>query len=213
MIPNNLIEATLDIPLGWVPTIPSSNDISIEATNEQSVALGHCVQTVDWFMNPACRGVKFPCLVGRPGSGKSHVLKLACAYALSKGLKVELMSFTSERARKLGGNHLHIVFPLKVSKGRIPMSHEIATDCLQVLQSDPLKEAVIKRTDVFFFEEIGLLSSQLFSALDSISAVSHGQYFNLGWKTDDQQWAMRNNSLQFPAIQYGRLFQCARSWM
>jgi len=37
-----------------------------------------------------------------------------------------------------------------------------------MLQKDPLKLAVIKRTDVFLYEEIGLLSAQMFGALDSI---------------------------------------------
>ena len=110
----------------------------------------------------------FPCLLGRAGSGKSHVLKLAVAYALSKGLQVELMSFTSERARKLGGNHLHLVFPLGVSNNRIEFSHSIATACLGQLEKDPLKTAMLKRTNVLFFEELGLLSAEVFGAIENV---------------------------------------------
>ena len=118
-------DATIAMPIHWIPTIEATDGISPEAIAEQSQALRHCTDAINFFTDPMCRGLKFPCLVGRPGSGKSHVLKIACAYALCKGLQVELMSFTSERARKLGGNHVHLVFPLTVNKGKVPMSHEI----------------------------------------------------------------------------------------
>ena len=48
------------------------------------------------------------------------------------------------------------------------MSHEIVHECLKQLETDPLKTAVIKRTDVFLFEDIGLFSAQIFSASDFI---------------------------------------------
>ena len=81
------------------------------------------------------------------------------------------MSFTSQRARKLRGDHLHLVFPLTVNKGKMPMSHEIIHECIKNLETDPMKTAVIKRTDVFINEEIGLFSTQIF--IHSI------QYFNI----------------------------------
>ena len=48
------------------------------------------------------------------------------------------------------------------------MTHEIVYECLKSLENDKLKTAVLKRTDVFVIEEIGLFSCQIFSALDSI---------------------------------------------
>ena len=181
-LPQNLANATIDVPIEWMPTIEPTNGIGPEAIAEQSEALRYCIQAIDWFTNPVCRGLRFPCLVGRPGSGKSHVLKIACAYAISKGLQVELMSFTSERARKLGGNHLHLIFPLTVNKGRVEISHEIVHDCIKNLGNDPLKTAVIKRTDVFLIEEIGLFSAQIFTALDSILQFLMGNSLSFGGK-------------------------------
>ena len=110
------------------------------------------------------------------------MLKIACAYALSKGLQVELMSFTSERARKLGGNHMHLVFPLAVNRGTVTLAHQIAQDCLKSLEKDPLKEAVVKRTDVFIYEEIGMLSTQTFCALDSLLQIIMGNTLPWGGK-------------------------------
>jgi hypothetical protein len=167
-LPPGLSNVTSDLPINWIPSIAPSHGVSNEAICEQSEALRICKEAVDWFVNPACTGVKFPCLVGRPGSGKSHVLKLACAYALSKGLQVELMSLTSERARKLGGNHMHLVFPLTVSKGKTVLSNNMAFECLRRLHQDPMKMFLIKRTDVYVFEEIGIVSAQVFHALDLV---------------------------------------------
>jgi len=104
----------------------------------------------DWNSeHSSCRGVKFPCLVGRAGSGKSHVLKLAVAYCLSKGLSVELMSWTSESARKLGGNHLHLVFLLDVGNKQFLFPRQSQAS-LAKLDNDPQQLAMIKRTDVFY---------------------------------------------------------------
>ena len=69
---------------------------------------------------------------------------------------------------------MHLVFPLNVSRAAVTVSHGVVSECLSNLEKDPLKLAVIKRTDVFVYEEIGLLSSQMFGALDSIlQSVMH----------------------------------------
>ena len=191
---NNLVSALFDdaaladsLPLAlrlqtsfqWVPSVEQAEGISDVAVAEQRAALNFCVSAIDRFVNPRCRGVKFPCLVGRPGSGKSHVLKLAVAYALSKGLSVELMSWTSERARKLGGNHVHLVFPLIVNNNRLSFSQDIVNGCVKRLDADPLKRTMLRRTDVFVFEEIGLLSAEYFVALDGILRLIMNS--NLPW--------------------------------
>jgi hypothetical protein len=182
LLPPGIEQATPDAPLLWTPTINVVDGVSESAVDEQCRALAVCTRAIDWFVNPACRGLKFPCLVGRPGSGKSHVLKLSCAYALSKGLQVELMSFTSERARKLGGSHLHLVFPFNVSKGSASVTQNIAHDCLKRLDNDPLRKLLIRRTDIFLFEEIGLLSAQMFCAVDLVLQMVMGNSLPWGRK-------------------------------
>jgi len=134
---------------------------------------------------------------------QSHVLKLAVAYAISKGLQVELMSFTSERARKLGGNHMHLVFPFGIQKGRIAFSHTYASSCLSQLDKDPLKKALLKRTDVFVFEEIGLLSAEYFSAIDNVLMVVMGNSSPMGGKL----FLSCGDSKQLPPIDGRPLFE------
>ena len=72
------------------------------------------------------------------------------------------MSFMSERARKLSGSHLHLVFSFGVTHGRTSFAHTFASVCLAQLEKNPLKAALIKRTDVFIFEEIGLRLAEYF---------------------------------------------------
>jgi hypothetical protein len=182
LLPHDLQTATLDSPLHWIPLIRQVDGVDANSVAEQTAALMCCIKAVDKFLSPTSCGVKFPCLVGRAGSGKSHVLKLAVAYALIKGLLVELMSWTSERARQLGGNHLHLVFPLEVYSSRINFAHNISSSCLRQLQQDPLKEVMLKRTDVFVFEEIGLLSAEYFAALDNILRAVMGNSLPWGGK-------------------------------
>lgn len=99
------------------------------------------------------------------------MLKLAVAYCLYKMLRVEMLSWTSERARKVGGNHVHLVFPLSVTNNRLSFSQDIVNGCLRRLEKDASRRELLKRTDVFVFEEIGLLSAEYFVALDAILRV------------------------------------------
>jgi hypothetical protein len=137
--------------IAYVPDIAQIDGISDAAIAEQRSALKLCIDAVGKFVRPTCCGVRFPCLVGRPGSGKSHVLKLAVAYCLCKGLHVQMMSLTSERARKVGGNHLHVVFPLPVTNSRVSFSQDIVLRCTKRLERDLSKSTLLKRTDVFIF--------------------------------------------------------------
>jgi len=167
-LPVDLVDATLTAPLNWTPHIQPVSILSAESLQEQSAALAHCIDSIDQMMDPSYCGVRFPVLVGRPGSGKSFVLSLSLSYALSRGLQCELISWTSHRSRVLSGRHLHLCFPLPVKQGVVYLADGIATECLRSLDKDPLKKTVIMRTDVFFFEEIGLLSAEYFSALDTV---------------------------------------------
>ena len=68
ILPENLNEAAVDVPLNWIPTIEPTKGISQQTIFEQSEALRYCIHEIDYFCNPICCGTKFPCLVERPGS-------------------------------------------------------------------------------------------------------------------------------------------------
>ena len=70
---------TLYEEISWKSSIGRTGGMSEEAVAEQSLALDMCVHAVDKYMYPSCYDVKFPCLVGRSGSGESHISNLVVA--------------------------------------------------------------------------------------------------------------------------------------
>lgn len=61
-------------PIDGIPYVRQANGISDNAFAEQQAALALGIRAVDRFLQPSCRGLKFPCLVGRPGSGELFVV-------------------------------------------------------------------------------------------------------------------------------------------
>jgi hypothetical protein len=171
-LPAHIRDATPDQPLQWEPTISPADGISSAAVAEQSEALAVCKRAIQCFFKSG--------LLRRQISvfgWSSRQRKITC---FEIGLRVLLEQRLASgahviheraRAKKLGGNHLHLVFALAVAKGGVTVSSEIAHDCLKNLENDPMKKLLITRTDVFFFEEIGLLSAQIFCALDSVLQI------------------------------------------
>ncbi|KAA0189457.1 hypothetical protein HAZT_HAZT007422 [Hyalella azteca] len=110
----------------------------------------------------------FPLLVGPPGAGKTHILLTAFVYALSKGLKTNVVAVTSERARMLGGEYIHLLFGIDVNKCVLETPNITADKCLLKLSRNLVRMAFLKRLDVLIFEEIGLLPLNLFVVLDIV---------------------------------------------
>ena len=75
MLPPNVGTATFDSPVVWNPQIVPAEGMTAEAVAEQSAALLCCTRAIDKFMDPRCRGMKFPCLVGRAGSVTCFIFK------------------------------------------------------------------------------------------------------------------------------------------
>jgi hypothetical protein len=64
----------------------------------------------------------------------------------------------------------------------VSFSYSLAASCLSNLEKDPLRTALLQRTDVFVFEEIGLLSAEYFSALDNVLRYLTGSCSSMGGK-------------------------------
>ena len=92
--------------------------------------LAACVSSIDNIFQASATFTKWPLLVGPPGSGKAHILLIAQTYALSQCLNTQLVAMSSERARKLGGEHIHLLFGLPVSHGQICTTGELGYDRL-----------------------------------------------------------------------------------
>jgi hypothetical protein len=72
---------------------PGQSPASVE---EQSRTLEGLVEAVNAMVDDSACFVKSPILIGPPGAGKTHLMKLGVLYALSRGLNVSMIALTGE---------------------------------------------------------------------------------------------------------------------
>jgi predicted GIY-YIG superfamily endonuclease len=152
----------------YVPRIHHLQGQSAASVAEQTMALQDCVQAINQLFAVDTTFCRWPLLVGPPGSGKTHVLLMALTYALSRGLNAELIAFTSERARRLGGEHIHLLFGLPVLDTQRHTISGMAEATLFRLVRSPVRLAALQRIDVLCIEEIGLVSAEIFAVMDLV---------------------------------------------
>ncbi|XP_039271516.2 uncharacterized protein LOC120345964 [Styela clava] len=169
----NLVEPIIH----WIPyfsecatssLIPRSDNQTDESYWEQVTTLNLALDSLKSYMNtePKTPCSRFPCIVGPPGAGKTFLIQLIAYIALSLGFRVSLLSLTSERSRSLGGIHLHQVFPLPVTEKYNKSPDKTYCHMMQSLSKSPKKMVLLQRTDIFIFEEIGLISAETYAMLD-----------------------------------------------
>jgi hypothetical protein len=150
------------------PRITPIPDQSQESIAEQTAALQDCCMAIDQLFLPDTTFAKSPVLVGPPGSGKTHILLLSQIYALSHGLNAQLVAMTSERARRLGGEHIHLLFGMPVIEEKRHTISSMAESTIFRLQRTPVRMAALQRIDVLLIEEIGLVSAEMFAVMDVV---------------------------------------------
>ena len=94
--------------------------------------------------------MRFPLLVGPPGCGKTHLLMMAQVYAMSKGLRTMVLTFTSERAQLLGGQHIHLLFGIPVVDVGVPTVNNIGEMTLSTLAKNPLRMEALRHIQVCY---------------------------------------------------------------
>ncbi|CAG0902353.1 unnamed protein product [Cyprideis torosa] len=102
------------------------------------------------------------------GTGKSHLLLLAVAAAVSRGMNAVITALTAERARCLGGIHLHSLLKISVSSGNVTRPSSLAELAVEALYRDPVQFSFVRSIQILAVEEVGLLSAELLSVVDMI---------------------------------------------
>ncbi|KAF4751099.1 hypothetical protein FOZ63_021566, partial [Perkinsus olseni] len=165
-----LVQATVEEPLEWVPEIIGSDGSLRETFAEQNGVLQTLMTHID--VHRRQRGSRFVphvLIEGPPGTGKTFLLKVAIMYMMSRGLQVATTAISSERAVQVGGVHLHQLLQLAVEHSRSGLRpEEAAYRAHAKLARKPLLLAVLRAIDVVAFEEILLLSSELYRTADLI---------------------------------------------
>ena len=75
---------------------------------------------------------------------------MAQVYAMSKGLRTMVLTFTSESAQMLGGQHIHLLFGIPVAAVGVHMVNNIAEMTLATLVKNPLKIEALRRIQVCY---------------------------------------------------------------
>ncbi|CAG0901418.1 unnamed protein product [Cyprideis torosa] len=160
--------ATIQEPLHWIPRLTRTPTQSQESVREQQNALQFGIQAIQKYAEARTTTVKHVLFTGPPGAGKSKLTEVMTLFAISKGLTVIVTSLASERSRSCGGRHIHLLFPMTVTRNT--RNHPLldAQDCIRNLAKNPMKLLILQRTNVFVVEEIGLVSAEMYGVLDTV---------------------------------------------
>ena len=166
--PGHLPDLPEDIST-FEPTFVPLEGQSQASQDEQRKALNICCNAIDKLFDENVSHVRSPSLHGPPGTGKSHIMFQAIAYALSKGLNCLTTALTSERAQILGGVHYHSAFCIPVEKDETVINYAAqAEKALTTLLRSPEKYCFLKRLDCIFFDELGMINSAQLAQMDHI---------------------------------------------
>jgi len=155
-----------DVP--FVPRLEPIPNQSAESFQEQRKALTICRNAIESYMDVHTKYVRSIILEGPPGSGKTYLMMLIAAYAITKNIKFCIMSLTAQRSRMLGSVHMHHLFCMPVTDDGIFNAPLQVEGTLKALLNQPTKYAYLKRLNFLFFEEIGLISKEQLCVIDQV---------------------------------------------
>ena len=166
---SDLKNSTREAPLNWSPVLRRIENQSEDSCNEQCQAL--IVMTNRAMMKKSGLNTKNVCLAGPPGSGKTFLTHVAALFAISQGLSVMTTAIAAEQALLSGGMHIHSLFHVQV--GQKMHCHPMieATNCTRNLIKHEISCILLSQIDVFMFQELGLVSSEIYSIIDN--AMKH----------------------------------------
>ena len=121
------------------PQITSVHNQSAVSVHKQTMALNTCINAIDQQHNQQASHPNCFVLLGTPGAGETHILLIAMTYALSRNMRALLVAITSERARRLGGIHIHMLSDIPVVTACVQTVQHIVSKALISLSKKPVK--------------------------------------------------------------------------
>ena len=156
-----VFHALLENPLQWSPLLNLAY-----YRDEQKQAVRDVCHVIQSYCDNEQLCYKPRVYSGFPGSGKTTVAKHAMYYAASQNLNIIVTTLANERAQLLGGQHIHDVFCMPVSKStRVPA---MVANSLDELHKNPTKLIFLQQLDFINFDEIGLISACYVATKDAI---------------------------------------------
>ena len=181
-LPNEqtMLDSTVNAPVPWKPKIQKSPDQCKNSYLEQCRTLDRLMLSIDKYKRRLCFFIRHQVVFGPPGSGKTFVMLKSLAYALCQGLHCVVTSLAAERSAALAGRHLNALIPFPVEKSS--SAESLAKTALSNLQRSPVKTRFLQNVDVFFIEEMSMISSEIWAATDHVLQVITSNYVPFGGK-------------------------------
>ena len=161
-----IMSSTRAQSISWVPTIVKQQDQSIVSFNEQVLVLDKLIESVKFYKSGLYSFIRHQIIVGPPGTGKSYLMFNCIAYALCQGLNCMVTSLAAERSASVNGKHINALFPFPVEVSSTCES--LARNALSRLQRDAVRSRYLQCLDVLFVEEISMISSEMWAAIDHV---------------------------------------------
>lgn len=155
-------------PCMYTPTLSRAPEQSDESFNEQHTALNKAKKIVDNLLVPDLSTSPMPLFCGPPGAGKTHLLLMLNTYCMAKGFNTMLTAATSERARCLGGEHIHLLFGIPGDDLGVRTVHNLAEMSISKLVQNPVRLQSLKAIKILLIEEIGMVSAEMLALMDLI---------------------------------------------
>ena len=174
---DELWKASLSRPVTWKPSITQSPNQTALSFEMQADILDRLIDAIDCYSNNQTFH-PHQVVIGPPGTGKTFLLLQAVLYAISKGFYCTLTSLPAERASLFGGLHIHANAGLSTNENHSVA--ELAAFGINKLSKDPIALAFIRKINVLFVEEIGMISAEQYCAVDLIYQHIRGNRVPLG---------------------------------
>ena len=150
-----------------------------ESYEEQSIVFDAADRALSHYLSASGSQTKSISIIGAPGCGKTVCLLITLLKALCKGLNVGMTALLSERARELGGIHLHQMFLIPVAEATTNVVR-LAERAAMELYRNPKKLAMIQTLDVLFIDELGPIPAELVAVIDIIARRVRSNHIFMG---------------------------------
>ncbi len=163
----DVLEAERSNPLPWDYTLKRGQNQPEQSYTEQKQCIQVLKQNVDLYVWHVSACVPNMGIVGGPGCGKTFIALSCLLYSMSGGLMVMSTALLANRARSLGGRHLHELFCLTSNMDHLP-AQRVAELALNRLLRSPEKVALLRALDQLLVDEFLQNSAKMLSVVDII---------------------------------------------
>ena len=150
----------------WEPELPIMQGQLMASFLEQQRVLRKIANAlIRKFSSSDSASVNHQIIMGRPGTGKTHLTGVVLAQALCNGLVSYLTSLPSRRSIQLFGEHIHRLF--KISTRNLDAA-SLCSEALVRLNHDHKRRVLLTKLQVLLVEEMSLINAETWSAMDLI---------------------------------------------